>query len=101
MSSESPMTYDDDILKLMDLYTTTALLTQTSIGGSSIAALGAILEEYNDRFETLPDILTQAFSDYWSSAFNNTHEEILQNYLYVESQGYDWRSSLNSAEIGV
>ncbi len=97
MATEEPMIYDDQILRLVDMYSTSALQMQNLIGGSSIAALGAILEEYNDRYETLPDVLTQAFADYWATAHSNNHQEILQNFEYAQAQGAEWRLSLGTA----
>ncbi len=97
MSSEEPMIYQDKVLSVVDMYSDTALNIQNITGVSSSVVLGSILEEYNDRHETLPDLLSQKFADYWSTALNNSHEAILENYNYVQSKGADWRTNLSTA----
>ncbi|WNZ54055.1 hypothetical protein QT397_02070 (plasmid) [Microbulbifer sp. MKSA007] len=100
MSSETPMQYDDRILSLVDIYSSTALEVQYILGSSSssIAALGSILEEYNDRFEGNSDTIIQYFGDAYSFLFNSSHGSILEQYNYIKSQNAEWRSDISSTD---
>lgn len=100
MSEETPMQYDDNILTLVDIYSTTALQVQNTLGSkaSSTAALGAILEEYNDRNESGLDIFSQAVGDGASYFLNTNHADILAEYNFVQSQGAEWRAGISGAD---
>lgn len=100
MAEETPQIYDNDILTLVDLYSTTALQVQNSLGGnsSSIAALGSILEEYNDRFESGSDIFSQAVGDAASYFLNSDHDAILAEYNFVQAQSPEWRAGISGAD---
>ncbi|WP_299960839.1 hypothetical protein [uncultured Roseobacter sp.] len=96
MAEETPQVYSSDILTLVDLYSTTALQVQNALGGnsSSIAALGSILEEYNDRFESTKDIFKQISGDTISYLRNRDHESILEQYNFVRAQSAEWRAEV-------
>lgn len=100
MAEETPQIYDNDILTLVDLYSTTALQVQNTLGGnsSSIAALGSILEEYNDRFESGSDIFSQAVGDAASYFLNSDHDAILAEYNFVQAQSPEWRAGISGAD---
>lgn len=100
MADETPMQYDDNILTLVDMYSSTALQVQSVLGSgsSSIAALGSILEEYNDRFESGADIFRQAVGDSASFFLNTNHADILAEYNFVQAQSAEWRANLHGAD---
>lgn len=82
------------------MYSTTALQVQNVLGdgASSIAALGSILEEYNDRFESGVDIFSQAVGDTASYFLNTNHADILADYNFVQAQSTEWRANLHGAD---
>lgn len=100
MADETPQVYDNDILTLVDMYSTTALQVQNTLGGnsSSIAALGSILEEYNDRFESMADVFSQAVGDAASYFLDRDRDAILAEYNFVQSQSPEWRAGISGTD---
>ncbi len=95
MSEETPMIYNDDILQLVDLYSLSASQTSAILGINSDAAIGAILEEYNDRFESGSDIFWQALGDNASFFLNSNHADLLQEFNEINQLSPQQRNELN------
>ena len=66
-------------------------------GSSSTAALGSILEEYNDRFESKSDIFQQGVGDAASYFSNTSHDDIIAEYKFVRSQTPEWRADIGTS----
>lgn len=96
MSDTTPATYDDDILKIVDMYSDTALQIQNKMGmeASSAAVLGAILEEYNDRFETVPSFAFQLLGQFASYVLNRNHGGIRDDHDLVKAGTPEWRATI-------
>jgi len=65
MSGETPTDYSEKVLEIVDMYSTLALQTQHTLDSSASAAavLGSIMEEFNDRHESIITSSKQAFGD--------------------------------------
>lgn len=99
MSSENPTKFDENILTVADIYSSTALKIQNILGNGSIASatIGAVMEEYNDRHENGIELAAQWIGDTASRHLNTTHSDILSDYEFVKSKGSEWRSELGIA----
>lgn len=76
MSSEQPMLYDSKILELTHLYSSAAINAGNLTGVSTSVILGAVMEEYNDRYESNLDVLVQGLGDFISFVANTNHDSI-------------------------
>lgn len=103
MSTETPMKYSKKILNVAAEFAETAKRVANNLGlekqGLSGTVInGAILEEYNDRHETLMDQLFQTFGDIGSFVGLWTHEGIKQDYNEIKAMSVEERLALTSSE---
>jgi hypothetical protein len=106
MATETPMIYDEDILTLAARYAETAdkvagILNLDAYGISFTGINAPILEEYNDRNESLYEQATQWSADVYSYLFLGDHDSILGNYESLSTWEPDARAAASKISYPV
>lgn len=99
MSEETPQKYSENILSIIEKYGNSAYSVGTALGVNPNVIMGAVLEEYNDRYESFSDTAIQAAADLYSAIFNSNHDRISQNYEDVKNKSTEWRVAASKSEI--